>query len=226
MCLLKTYKNGHTNSQKSYLNIYCGKETESDIRLESIADTCQSIELDFIPFQLTHAMIANNRLENPTVFLLSGGDQKIHMFVKDSVNQQFVEKKVDDYFPEFANLSSNVTWMDIYSDNNNERRITCFACQNGLLKLIVANENEIIKEWSTVHDGPVSSVRIFTFEANSYSISDELKDILELPKESKDDSKTANNPVYLLVTGVIEPSVIYEDYKGVVYCARWSCVLC
>ena len=35
-------------------------------------------------------------------------------------------------------------------------------------------------------------------------------EVFELIEESKDDSKNANCPVHVLVTGVIEPSVIYE----------------
>ncbi|CAB4004710.1 Hypothetical predicted protein, partial [Paramuricea clavata] len=202
-------KDGHTHLQKPYLNIYCGKGTESDTKLESVADTCQTIELDFVPFQLTHTKSIDNELEDHTVFLLSGGDEKIHMFAKDPMNQQFVERKVEDCFPEFQNLPSSVIWMDIYRDNINGRRISCFACQNGFLKVVVVNENEVRNEWSSMHDGPVSSVKIFTYEAKQYSVSDELKEVLQLPEENKDDTKTANYPLHLLVTGVIEPSVIY-----------------
>ena len=38
-------------------------------------------------------------------------------------------------------LLHSVVWMDICSDKIAERRISCFACQNGFLKLVVANEN-------------------------------------------------------------------------------------
>ena len=38
-------------------------------------------------------------------------------------------------------FSFSVIWMDIYRDNINGRRISCFACQNGFLKVVVVNEN-------------------------------------------------------------------------------------
>ena len=35
-------------------------------------------------------------------------------------------------------------------------------------------------------------------------------DVIQLPHENNHDDKAANYPVHVLVTGVIEPSVIYE----------------
>ena len=37
-----------------------------------------------------------------------------------------------------------------------------------------------------------------------------IEEVLQLAEENKDDANTTNCPVHLLVTGVIEPSVVYE----------------
>ncbi|XP_028397705.1 KICSTOR complex protein kaptin-like [Dendronephthya gigantea] len=203
-------KDSHSNFQRQYFNIYYGKGSELDTcKLESIADSCQTIELDFVPFQLIHARQSDDNEKDENVFLLSGSDGKIHLYEKASINQEFREQKVEDYFPEFQNLPNNVIWMDVYYDGD-RRRLSCFACQNGFLKMVVVKKNVVIKEWSSMHDGPVSSVKIFTFEAQQCKISNELREVLELPEENEV-AETANSEIHVLVTCVIEPSVIYED---------------
>lgn len=67
------------------------------------SEGCQHLELDFVPFQLTHAEIfVRGRQE--VVFLLCGSDECVHMFCEDRTQQRFEEQPVGDYFPELQNL--------------------------------------------------------------------------------------------------------------------------
>ncbi|KAK7802668.1 hypothetical protein U0070_011604 [Myodes glareolus] len=62
-----------------FLNIYCDYEPGSEYNLDSIAESCLNLELQFTPFQLCHAEVqVGSQLE--TVFLLSGNDPAIHLY--------------------------------------------------------------------------------------------------------------------------------------------------
>ncbi|XP_015758829.1 PREDICTED: kaptin-like [Acropora digitifera] len=126
------------------------------------SEGCQHFELDFVPFQLTHAEIfVKGRKE--VVFLLCGSDQNVHMFFEDRVQQRFEEQPVADYFPELQNLASNVLWLEVQTYQS--RRITVLGCQDGHVKLAVTELTEqpsVIKEYSLNRDGPISSVKLFS----------------------------------------------------------------
>jgi hypothetical protein len=55
------------------------------------------------------------------VWLLSGSDEKIHMFREDQANHCYSEVNVADYFPELAEPPSIILWLDIYHCKNEAR---------------------------------------------------------------------------------------------------------
>ncbi|KAI4897715.1 hypothetical protein NFI96_030754, partial [Prochilodus magdalenae] len=63
-----------------FLNIYCDYEPGSEFNLESIAQSCLNLELQFTPFQLYHTELRFVEGQRETVFLLSGHDQRIHLY--------------------------------------------------------------------------------------------------------------------------------------------------
>ncbi|GAA6069749.1 KICSTOR complex protein kaptin isoform X1, partial [Tachysurus ichikawai] len=63
-----------------FLNIYCEYEPGSEFNLESIAQSCLNLELQFTPFQLYHTELQFEEGHRETVFLLSGHDQRIHLY--------------------------------------------------------------------------------------------------------------------------------------------------
>ena len=80
------------NESQHSFNIYeCNLEYE-------IINCIDSIELDFIPYQLTHTSYNPN--QDPC-FVLSGSDNKIHIFCYNQ-EQTFTEVEADDIFPEFV----------------------------------------------------------------------------------------------------------------------------
>lgn len=48
------------------------------------------------------------------VWLLSGSDEKVHMFREDRANHCYSEVDVGDHFPELVKPPSVILWMDIY----------------------------------------------------------------------------------------------------------------
>ncbi|KAK3698434.1 hypothetical protein QZH41_010009 [Actinostola sp. cb2023] len=193
-------KSSH-NKQKQFLNIYSSVEQGKENCLDSIAEGCQLIELDFVPFQLYHTELRHDgRVE--TVFLLSGSDHAIHMYreVVNEAHQTFERHLVEDFFPELQQLPSNVLWMDIKHTEEN-KRLTAIGCENGYVQLSIVdtlNELNIIGTWSVQHDGPITSVKLFT-TAKQQDCATETA--LQLSSED----------CHLLVCCAIEPCSLYLD---------------
>uniref|UniRef100_A0AAX7T1M8 Kaptin (actin binding protein) n=1 Tax=Astatotilapia calliptera TaxID=8154 RepID=A0AAX7T1M8_ASTCA len=125
-----------------FLNIYCDYEPGSEFNLDSIAQSCLNLELQFTPFQLYHTEVQCAEGGSETVFLLSGHDQRIHLYKENASLHQFEEQPVERLFPELQQLPSNVLWMDIQSIAGG-RRLSVFGCQNGCVGLAVVSQTEL-----------------------------------------------------------------------------------
>ncbi|XP_075774103.1 KICSTOR complex protein kaptin [Pelodiscus sinensis] len=182
-----------------FLNIYCDYEPGSEYNLDSIAQSCLNLELQFTPFQLYHAEVhAGNQPE--TVFLLSGNDPCIHLYKENEGLHQFEEQPVQNLFPELQDLPSNVLWLDICNMPSSGRRLTAFGCQSGDLRVAQVDQasREVLQTWSIQQDGPISRVLVFR-----------LPSCLEGPPAP---SGPAGEQGYsVLVTSTLELSVVYRD---------------
>ncbi|XP_035969965.1 KICSTOR complex protein kaptin isoform X2 [Halichoerus grypus] len=117
-----------------FLNIYCDYEPGSEYNLDSIAQSCLNLELQFTPFQLCHAEVqVGNQLE--TVFLLSGNDPAIHLYKENEGLHQFEEQPVENLFPELTNLTSSVLWLDVHNLPGTSRRLSALGCQSGYVRV-------------------------------------------------------------------------------------------
>lgn len=198
-----------------FLNIYCDYEPGSEFNLESIAQSCLNLELQFTPFHLYHTEVQCADGNNETVFLLSGHDQKIHLYLENASLHQFEEQPVERLFPELQQLPSNVLWLDVLCVGGG-RRLSVLGCQNGCVCLALVDQAgpEILQSWRVQFDSPVSTVLLFP---------------LSCPE--KGDGLGGFN---LLVTSTIETAVIYRDVaqRGLTSptCLsesdQWDAVLC
>lgn len=193
------------SQQKQFLNIYSALESKAEFSLDSIAEGCQHLELDFVPFQLTHAEIfVRGRQE--VVFLLCGSDECVHMFCEDRTQQRFEEQTVGDYFPELQNLPSNVLWLEVQTQLT--RRITVLGCQDGNVKLAVTAltaQPSVIKEYSLNRDGPISSVKLFSLNSK------QPQKIREGDTDVDESEGVSSSDLHLLVCCAIETSVVFID---------------
>uniref|UniRef100_A0A3B3YRZ2 Kaptin (actin binding protein) n=1 Tax=Poecilia mexicana TaxID=48701 RepID=A0A3B3YRZ2_9TELE len=123
-----------------FLNIYCDYEPGSEFNLESIAQSCLNLELQFTPFQLYHTEVQCPDEGLETVFLLSGHDQRIHLYMENASLHQFEEQPVEKLFPELQQLPSNVLWLDMASVAGG-KRLSAYGCQNGCIGLALVNQN-------------------------------------------------------------------------------------
>uniref|UniRef100_A0A671TPK9 Kaptin (actin binding protein) n=1 Tax=Sparus aurata TaxID=8175 RepID=A0A671TPK9_SPAAU len=145
-----------------FLNIYCDYEPGSEFNLESIAQSCLNLELQFTPFQLYHTEVQCDDGGRETVFLLSGHDQRIHLYKENASLHQFEEQPVERLFPELQQLPSNVLWLDVLSIAGG-RRLSAFGCQNGCVGLALVDQTgaEVLQSWRFQFDSPVSTVLLF-----------------------------------------------------------------
>ncbi|XP_049651954.1 KICSTOR complex protein kaptin isoform X7 [Accipiter gentilis] len=117
-----------------FLNIYCDYEPGSEYDLDSVAQSCLNLELQFTPFQLCHAEVCIG--DKPeTVFLLSGNDPSVHLYKENEGSHQFEEQPVQHLFPELQDLPSNILWLDVCNIPGTGQRITAFGCQSGYVRV-------------------------------------------------------------------------------------------
>lgn len=90
-----------------YLNLYASESREID----QLAQSCQTIQLDYCPYHLFSTDVIQLKtvddLSKPVItkvpiWLLSGGDRRLHVYVADGPNQSFNEKSIQDYLPELV----------------------------------------------------------------------------------------------------------------------------
>ncbi|KAK7904274.1 hypothetical protein WMY93_016881 [Mugilogobius chulae] len=183
-----------------FLNIYCDYEPGSEFNLESIAQSCLNLELQFTPFQLYHTEVQCDDGAKETVFLLSGHDQKIHLYKENASLHQFEEQPVERLFPELEQLPSNVLWLDMLSLDQG-RRLSAFGCQSGCVGLALVNQTgpEILQSWRVQFDSPISTVLLFPLSCKNAP-----------SKITPGEEMCGYN---LLVTSTIEMAVIYRDVQ-------------
>ncbi|KAL6099235.1 kptn [Pungitius sinensis] len=206
-----------------FLNIYCDYEPGSEFNLESIAQSCLNLELQFTPFHLYHTEVQCDDGGRETVFLLSGHDQKIHLYKENASLHQFEEQPVERLFPELQHLPSNVLWLDMLSIAGG-RRLSAFGCQSGCVGLALVNQTgpEVLKSWHFQFDSPISSLLLFHVSCQAE------------PDHPSADKSVEMEGYNLLVTSTIEMAVVYRNVqeRGLSHptCLsesdQWDAVLC
>ncbi|XP_019713311.1 KICSTOR complex protein kaptin [Hippocampus comes] len=206
-----------------FLNIYCDYEPGSEFNLESIAQSCLNLELQFTPFQLYHTEVQSDDGGREIVFLLSGHDQRIHLYKENASLHQFEEQPVERLFPELQQLPSNVLWMDILCIPDG-RRLSAFGCQNGCVGLALVKQcgPEVLQSWRVQFDSPISIVLLFPLICQTEP---------DLPSGEKSFGVEGYN---LLVTSTIEMAVVYRNvHEGglshslcLADSDQWDAVLC
>ncbi|XP_068257341.1 KICSTOR complex protein kaptin isoform X3 [Nyctibius grandis] len=180
-----------------FLNIYCDYEPGSEYDLDSVAQSCLNLELQFTPFQLCHAEVCvGDKLE--TVFLLSGNDPAVHLYKEHAASHQFEEQPVQHLFPELQDVPSNILWLDVCNLPGSGHRLTAFGCQSGHVRVarVAQGPPVVLQTWTIQHDGPVSHVLVFP-----------------LPPEPppRHDDPVAAQGYSVLVASTLELSVVYRD---------------
>ncbi|XP_013407661.1 KICSTOR complex protein kaptin [Lingula anatina] len=212
-----------------YLNIYSDWEPEETFNLDKIAQSCQNVELQFLPFHLCHTDYINPDGRRETVFLLSGNDNHVHLFRELKNSDTFYQQPTNETFPEFMNINSSVMWIDIQHFESGHKRITGFCCQNGYVQVVTVKTmtKEILSCWSTQHDGLTTSLHLFSADTSV-----ECPSFVRTENEGEEVKKKPN--FNLVVTSALELTVNYRnvlerglvDVKHLPDSERYDSVLC
>ncbi|CAB4068630.1 BACURD [Lepeophtheirus salmonis] len=153
-----------TNSGGQFFNIY-----SDDIPLEdTLAHNCQSLELDFIPYQLSHAPVKGP--QGSIVWLLSGSDSQIHPYSYESEGQVYSKIPLSACFPELEEEKdtslSIVQWLDIiyYETESDMYRLCATGREDGRLKVTRFNLKSSTLEALWIHEAmedPICSLKFF-----------------------------------------------------------------
>ncbi|XP_046372680.1 KICSTOR complex protein kaptin-like [Haliotis rufescens] len=191
-----------------FLNLYSASEVGDEANLDIVAQGCLSLELNFIPYQLLHTELLDDDSKE-MVFLLSGGDNKIHMYRESFKSHGFQETPSEEFFPEFNNIPSSVLQLSISYLDNYKRRLTVMGHQNGLVQVAYVNvtAKEVLISWSTEHDSPITSIRLFT--AKNHVACPSFLDFFNEESAREEEEQLAN--YNLLVTSALEPAVVYRN---------------
>ncbi|XP_021101638.1 kaptin isoform X2 [Heterocephalus glaber] len=204
-----------------FLNIYCDYEPGSEYNLDSIAQSCLNLELQFTPFQLCHAEVqVGDQLE--TVFLLSGNDPAIHLYKENEGLHQFEEQPVENLFPELTNLSSSVLWLDVHNLPGTSRRLSALGCQSGYVRVAHVDQQrrEVLQMWTVLQDGPISRVILFSLEApdpgkwgrgGAWKPSPQARALPVRISSAEAKDRPRQEEYSVLVASMVEPAVVYRD---------------
>ncbi|XP_065334157.1 KICSTOR complex protein kaptin isoform X2 [Cloeon dipterum] len=182
--IVKPAMAGRPTPSQTFLNVYSEWGEAGDSLLDSVAQNCFSLELSFAPYHLFHTPLPASR---EIVWLLSGGDEQIHLFREDKLNHCYQEEPLQPLFPELYELSCGVVlWIDVVYSLEQDRRITALACESGCLLLTQVDvaSNTVLSTHTKNYSGPLSSVRLFTLD---------------------------NESLDLVVTSTLSPSVVYSN---------------
>jgi len=193
------------NQMVHYFNVYSDWDPMNS---ESLAQYCLSLELQFMPYHLYHTKLYHNE-KWETVFLLSGNDKQVHLFLEENNHTYAENHNLDETFPEFNDLPSIVLWMDIVYTNDNVR-MTAFGCEDGYIRasLVDINKNVINDSWNIYHDGPISCVKWFTL-SDTPSLPTGLGSTTIKDNFKHEDKCERKNNYHLLIGNTFEPTVVY-----------------
>ncbi|XP_064483754.1 KICSTOR complex protein kaptin-like isoform X2 [Ornithodoros turicata] len=202
-------RSGENQPSKQYLNIYSQGEPGTGVDLDKIAQGCLHLELDYIPYQLTHSQLfSDEQAGRETVFLVSGCDRKIHVFREDESHQSYSEVPVEDHFPEFVDIPDVVLSMALKYADDDRKRISAFCCEGGLVRVAVTELQRggmfLCTQDKIFKDSVVKPIPEF------------LTKVGIAKREG-----SGEEPIHLLVGNTLGPSLVYRDIlqQGLDKCA-------
>ncbi|KAL1513800.1 hypothetical protein ABEB36_003160 [Hypothenemus hampei] len=204
-----------SDSLETFLNIYSQLEEDEDFNIENIAQNCLTLELNFIPYHLTHTELITwdkdyNFNKKEIVFVLSGSDHQIHIYRENPMEHIYKEIDSYEFFPEFTKTPSPIVWIDILYMNNYEERITAIGCECGYLKLIKVDTKvkKTVYNFSTRFTNYIAKVNLY-IENETKHLENFNKGTLKICCEKREISRPILN---LVVVNSILPSVLFQCF--------------
>ncbi|ELR22574.1 uncharacterized protein ACA1_315770 [Acanthamoeba castellanii str. Neff] len=144
------------------LLIAYGLSSTASVPLITLSNDSCAIPLDFMPLSLSHTTLYDEQGDDQEVVLVSGYDNKMHLFQQTSEPGALTECEPslrDSVLPEFAEPPGPPLCVDIWQAPG--IRVTAYGCHSGQVCLSITNEAGTTHE-EAVLEGPISSVKIFS----------------------------------------------------------------
>ncbi|KAH9512279.1 hypothetical protein Btru_041373 [Bulinus truncatus] len=213
---LKIESSYDEKTPNAYMNIYFLPEREStQVVYSNFMDAInqsnrQHLNIEFIPFKLTHHLTYGPNQEQIMCLIVSGNDNKIHVYTQSSDDLSFSEEKEasEKYFPEFSKIDGCVTQMEFYMMDDTHR-MSVLGNQSGLVVLTLVDiiTKEVKNVWSFEMDSPITSLLLFNQHTQescpSFLESQEDAEPQEIEQQS--------DSVNLLVTSAIDSAIVFCD---------------
>jgi len=197
-------KSAESGSPGQYLNIYSDWDSVMDCRefeLENLAQSCVSLQLEYIPYQLTHCEV-----EELTVWLLGGSDRRVHIYSEDKAKHMYQEIEPGNLLPEFCNSFPSVPlWTDTMVQG--DYRVTATGCECGLLVVtsLKIGFPASLQTWYKEFDGPLTCTRLFSVTPPSIS----SPPCLSVPSVTS--TLPSLPPLHLCVTHSLGHTQVFHD---------------
>ncbi|XP_050420496.1 KICSTOR complex protein kaptin-like [Adelges cooleyi] len=196
------FKMAAENNHVAYLNIYSGQSGSS---LEVLSQNCVTIHLNFVPYQLNHAVYSHEGFKMS--WLLSGSDGRIHAYKADEPMQ---EQNIVNYFVEYQEAGdSSILRFDTKSYNNYQKRVSFYGCESGysMFATVDSTKNQILYRFYEHYQSPVSVMKLFNLKNRAVNLENIVTDNFTADCDCIDEKEQ----VCLLVTNAAEPSIIYMN---------------
>lgn len=144
------------------LLIAYGLSSTASVPLITLSNDSCTIPLDFMPLSLSHTTLYDEQGDDQEVVLVSGYDNKMHLFQQTSEPGALAECEPglrDSMLPEFAEPPGPPLCVDIWQAPG--IRVTAYGCHSGQVCLSITNEAGTTHE-EAVLEGPISTVKIFS----------------------------------------------------------------
>ena len=196
-----------------------------------IVEDCQRIELNFVPFKITHTESFVSHYRKPVaIILLCGGDGQVHAYGPSQgvVMRGYEELPIDSIMPELnmqttnkVLLQTNLMSLDVL--HTSKARFTVVGYQNGSIILTIATTGnkppspsssrknivfrpsfgeECTSRYEEQLDGPIPSVHLFRTKIN-----------VDQPLSLKNGDYETGEKIHLLVCGALGYAIVYVDIE-------------
>ncbi|GFS11683.1 kaptin-like [Elysia marginata] len=198
----------------AYMNIYYLADQEgAHINLIDAINVSQIQNLDYFPLQLLHHRIKMDTDQEETCLILSGNDNKVHVFRQKNDLAEFDEDQdmMSKYFPEFTNVNGCVTQM-VLKSLDSSHRLSALGVQSGQVTLFLVNTSsqQIEKRWETDMDSPITSIQLFSHQVTA-PYPDFLNNDDNSFRTTKSPEEQTDRSINLLITSAIDPAVVFCD---------------
>ncbi|GAB1291592.1 KICSTOR complex protein kaptin [Apodemus speciosus] len=211
-----------------FLNIYCDYEPGSEYNLDSIAESCLNLELQFTPFQLCHAEVSLCNPGCPGTLAVDQAGLELRNLPASASPSAGIKVQVGDQLETVFLLSGNDPAIHLYKENEGLHQFEEQPVENFFPELTNLTSSVL---WLDVYNLPGSSRRLSALGCQSGCVRVAHVDqkngeilqtwtvqqdgpisrviVFRLPTSEATQDRPQQGGYSLLVASMLEPAVVY-----------------